>query len=115
MLTWGVVVICQLIATMLIFSIFMEFFESLLLELYRVAPCLLLVFLAALFVISGGWIKVFILLCCVALAYIMLKLAAEKLMFCFYLALQSSLDFGSHTVDPDSNYTYCFVSQLWRR
>ena len=80
MLTCGVVVICQLIATMLIFSIFMEFFESLLLELYRVAPCLLLVFLAALFVISGGWIKVFMLLCCVALAYITIKLAAEKLL-----------------------------------
>lgn len=37
----------------------MELFERLLMELYCIAPCLLLVFPAVLFVISGGWIKVF--------------------------------------------------------
>lgn len=63
----------------------MELFERLLMELYCIAPCLLLVFPAVLFVISGGWIKVFffmllyiilcyyILLCCVALVYTMIK------------------------------------------
>lgn len=69
----------------------MKLLKSLLMEQYCVAPCLLFIFPAALFVIPRAWIKVFILLCCVALAYIMAKLAAEKLMFCVYSALQSSL------------------------
>jgi len=54
--------------------------------------------------------KFFILLCFVASAYIMIKLADEKLLFCVYLALQSSLVFGNHTVDTISNYTPCFIS-----
>lgn len=73
-------------------------------ELYFEAPHLLLISLAVLFVISEGWTKVFILLGCVVLAYIILKLAAEKL-FCPYSTLQSSLGFGSHNVDTISNYT----------
>jgi len=52
-------------------------------ELYCVAPCFLMVF-PVLLVIYGGWIKVFILLCCMALASIMIKLAARKLMLCAY-------------------------------
>ena len=69
----------------------MELCVSFHMKLCCVAPCLLFIFPAALFVIPRAWIKVFILLCCVALAYIMAKLAAEKLMFCVYSALQSSL------------------------
>ena len=65
----------------------MELFERLLMELYCIVPCLLLVFPAVLFVISGSWIKVFILLCCVALTYIMIKLAVKKQMFCVHLTL----------------------------
>lgn len=68
-------------------------------ELYFEAPHLLLISLAVL-----CWTKVFILLGCVVLAYIILKLAAEKL-FCPYSTLQSSLGFGSHNVDTISNYT----------
>lgn len=43
----------------------MELFEIFLMEPYCVALCLLLIF-PAMSVISRGWIKVFILLCCVA-------------------------------------------------
>ena len=74
-------------------------------ELYFEAPHLLLISLAVLFVISEGWIKVFILLYCVALACIMIKSAAEKLMFCVSSALQLSLCFGSHTIDTASKCT----------
>ena len=45
-----------------------------------------------------------------ALAYIMIKLAADKLIFCEYLVLQSSLGYGNNIVDAISNYTLCFVS-----
>jgi len=69
-------------------------------ELYFEAPHLLLISLAVL-----CWTKVFILLGCVVLAYIILKLAAEKLTLCTYSTLQSSLGFGSHNVDTISNYT----------
>jgi len=55
-------------------------------ELYCVASFLRFIFPAVLFVISGAWIKDFSLLCCVALAYIMKKLAAEKL--AFFVCLQ---------------------------
>lgn len=42
----------------------MGLFESLLVKQYCVASCLL-IFPVALFDISGGWIKIFTLLCCV--------------------------------------------------
>lgn len=79
-------------------------------ELHCTAPCLLLVFPAALLVTSGGWIRVFILLCCLALAYITIKSTADKLKFCVHSALQSPLGFGSSLVDLISNYTLGFVS-----
>ena len=79
-------------------------------KLYCTAPCLLLVFPAALFVHSGGWITDFILLCCLALAYITIRLAADKLKFCVHSTLQSSLGFGSNIADMFSNYTLGFVS-----
>ena len=88
----------------------MELFESLIMELHSVAPCLLFIFPTVLFVVSRSWIKVFILLYCVVLAYIMIKLAADKLIFCEYLVLQSSLGYGNNIVDAISNYTLCFVS-----
>ena len=84
--------------------------EIFLTGLYCVAPCLELSFPAGLLVISRGWIKVFILLCCVALRYIMIKLAAAKLLFCVHSALQSSLGYGSHIFDKISNCTPCFIS-----
>ena len=79
-------------------------------ELYCVAPCLLFIFPTVLFVVSRSWIKVFILLYCVVLAYIMIKLAAERLMWCVNSVLQSSLGFGNHIANAISNYTLCFVS-----
>ena len=89
----------------------MELFESLIMELHSVAPCLLFIFPAVVFAISGSWIKVFILLCSVALAYIVIKLAAKKRMFCVYLAL-SSLGYGSHIVDTTSNYSlFCLLRE----
>jgi len=79
-------------------------------KLYCTAPCLLLVFPAALFVHSGGWITDFILLCSFALAYITIRLSADKLKFSVCSALQPSLGFGSHIADMISNYTLGFVS-----
>lgn len=54
--------------------------------------------------------KLFILLYCVALAYVMIKLPAEKLVFYVHFTLQSSLGYGNHIVDNITNYTICFVS-----
>lgn len=88
----------------------MEVSESIFRKQYCVSPCLLFIFPAELFVISEGWIKVFILLYCVALACIMIKSAAEKLMFCVSSALQLSLCFGSHTIDTASKCTLWFAS-----
>jgi len=88
----------------------MELLEIFLMELYYVAPCLLLIFPAALFVISGGWIKVFMLLCCVALAYIMIKLAAEKLLNgCCGLTQQVA---QHHDIPNQNTASY---QTLWRR
>jgi len=95
---------------MLMFSLFMEFFRSHLIELCFMAPSLLLIFPVALFIISEGRIEVSILLCSLALAYVMIKLATEKLVLCAYSALQSSLGFGSCIVDTISNDTLCIVS-----
>ena len=47
-----------------------------------------------------------------ALAYLMIKLAAEKLLFCVYSALQSMLGFGWHIVDSINNYTLCLLESL---
>ena len=71
---------------------------------------MLLVFPAALFVHSGGWITDFILLCSFALAYITIRLSADKLKFSVCSALQPSLGFGSHIADMITNYTLGFVS-----
>lgn len=88
----------------LIFPLFVELLEIFLMELHYVAPCLLLVFPAVLFVISGDWIKVFILLCCVALTYIMIKLAAEKLLNgCCSLTQQVA----QHHDIPNQNIASC--------
>ena len=73
------------------------------------APCLLLVFPAALFVNSGFWIRVFILLCCLTSFCIMIKLAADKVKFCAHSALWSSLSFGSNIVGMIRNYTFYIV------
>ena len=59
---------------------------------------------------SGGWIRDFILLCSFALAYITIRLSADKLKFSVCSALQPSLGFGSHIADMISNYTLGFVS-----
>ena len=59
---------------------------------------------------SGGWIRDFILLCCLAMAYIMIKLSADKMKFSVCSALQPSLSFGSNTANMISNYTLGFVS-----
>jgi len=63
-----------------------------------------------LFVIPGDWIAVFILLYRVVLAYIIIKLAVEKLKWCVNSALQSSLGIRNHAVDAISLYILCFVS-----
>ena len=44
------------------------------------------------------------------MAYITIKLSADKLKYCVHSALQPSLGFGSHIADMFSNYTLGFVS-----
>ena len=79
-------------------------------KLHCKAPCLLLVFPCCTVSQLWGLIRDFILLCCFAMAYITIKLSADKLKYCVHSALQPSLGFGSHIADMFSNYTLGFVS-----
>ena len=95
----------ELLAMMLIVSLFVELAESSH-EAALHSSLLLLVFPAALFVTSGFWIRVFILLCFLTLVCIMIKLADDKVKFCAQSALWSSLVFGSNIVGMIRNYTF---------
>ena len=102
-------VVRQLLAMMLIVSLFMEFTESshkTALHSSLLAACFPCCTVCQLW----GLIRDFILLCCFAMAYITIKLSADKLKYCVHSALQPSLGFGSHIADMISNYTLGFVS-----
>lgn len=62
-----------------------------------------------LFVISGGWFKVIILLYHVTLSYDKIKLPVVRVIWCLYSALLSSLYFGKHLLETINNYTLPFL------
>lgn len=63
-----------------------------------------------LFTISVGWIKVIILMYYVTLVHDMIKLLLRRLIWYFYLSLQSYLYFRNNLLETINNYTPYFVS-----
>ena len=81
------------------------------LEPYYLALYLQNMFPVLLFAISGSQINVVALLCCVILAYDMIKLLVRKLIWCLYSAFQPYLCFGNHILEPINDYT--LLCPLW--
>lgn len=64
----------------------------------------------ALFILSGPWFKIVMVLCGVTMAYEMMKYLVTTLTWYLYSALTSTLYFGTHISETISNYTYCLFS-----
>ena len=79
-------------------------------KLSFIAHYFLYVLPVALFIVSGPWFKIVMVLCGVTMAYEMMRFLVMTLTWYLYSALTSTLYFGNHISETISNYTYCLFS-----
>ena len=79
-------------------------------KLSSVARYFLYVLPVALFILSGPWFQIVMVLCGVTMAYEMMKFLVTTLTWYLYSALSSTLCFGNHISETISNYTCCLFS-----
>ncbi|XP_068521309.1 uncharacterized protein [Anas acuta] len=63
-----------------------------------------------LFILSGPWFQIIMVLCVVAMAYETMKYVVMTLTCYLYSVTSSTLYFGNCILETISNYTYCFFS-----
>lgn len=61
-----------------------------------------------LFILSGPWFQIIMVLCVVAMAYETMKYVVMTLTCYLYSVTSSTLYFGNCILETISNYTYCF-------